>query len=208
VGNAGYGQHDANWIGYVEFFRKEVGLDLNMIEGLSTLTQNTGWYWPFEGLCILTERPNSLSRDDAGRLHNLIGPALRYPDGWSIFAVHGVRVPEYVIARPHEITVADIASESNQEIKRVKIARYGQSKYLLDAGAKEIHRDDFGTLFVAPVSDDEPLVMVKVVNSTPEPDGSFKDYFLRVPPNMKRAREAVAWTFGKKEMDYAPCLET
>lgn len=50
--------------------------------------------------------------------------------------------------------------------------------------------------------------MVKVVNSTPEPDGSMKDYFLRVPPTVKTAREACAWTFGKSENDYAPMIET
>jgi hypothetical protein len=50
--------------------------------------------------------------------------------------------------------------------------------------------------------------MVKVINSTPEPDGRFKDYFLRVPPMMVRARQAVAWTFDKVEHNYAPALET
>ena len=50
--------------------------------------------------------------------------------------------------------------------------------------------------------------MVKVVNSTPEPDGSFKDYFLRVPPEIVRAKQAVAWTFGKKENEYSPALQT
>lgn len=52
------------------------------------------------------------------------------------------------------------------------------------------------------------LVMVKVVNSTPEPDGQFKDYFLRVPPQMRRAKEAVAWTFNKTETKYQPAMET
>ncbi len=50
--------------------------------------------------------------------------------------------------------------------------------------------------------------MVKVVNSAPEPDGTFKDYFLRVPPTMQTARQAVAWTFGKESHEYAPVLET
>ena len=50
--------------------------------------------------------------------------------------------------------------------------------------------------------------MVKVVNSTPEYDGTFKDYFLRVPPEMTRARQAIAWTFDKKETDYDPELQT
>ena len=52
------------------------------------------------------------------------------------------------------------------------------------------------------------IVMVKVRNSTPEPDGSVKDYWLRVPPDMKTARSAVAWTFGMERNEYAPMMET
>ena len=50
--------------------------------------------------------------------------------------------------------------------------------------------------------------MVQVTNSTPEPDGSFKDYWLRVPPDTERAKQAVAWTFGKTEADYDVALQT
>jgi hypothetical protein len=52
------------------------------------------------------------------------------------------------------------------------------------------------------------MVMVKVVNSTPEADGSMKDYFLRVPPTITTARGAVAWTFSKTETEYEPAIET
>ena len=38
--------------------------------------------------------------------------------------------------------------------------------------------------------------VVEVVNATPEPDGSYRHYFLQVPPGVRTAREAVAWTFG------------
>jgi hypothetical protein len=55
---------------------------------------------------------------------------------------------------------------------------------------------------------DEDLVMVKVVNSTAEPDGSFKDYYIRVPPNTRSARGAVAWSFGKEENEYDPAVQT
>jgi hypothetical protein len=51
---------------------------------------------------------------------------------------------------------------------------------------------------------DEPLVVVKVENSTPEPDGSRKLYFLTVPPDMKTCKQAVAWTFNKDGKDYNP----
>ncbi len=54
----------------------------------------------------------------------------------------------------------------------------------------------------------EAIVAVEVLNSTPEPDGSFKRYLLRVPPAMQRARQAVAWTFGMTESEYLPELES
>ncbi len=54
----------------------------------------------------------------------------------------------------------------------------------------------------------QPLVMVEVVNSTPEPDGRFKHYWLRVPPAVGTAREGVAWSFGMAAEKYAPQLET
>ena len=50
--------------------------------------------------------------------------------------------------------------------------------------------------------------MVKVVNSTAEPDGSFKDYYLRVPPAITKARDAVAWTFDVSPEEYAVEAQT
>ena len=39
-------------------------------------------------------------------------------------------------------------------------------------------------------------MLVEVLNATAEQDGTRKTYFLRVPPTVRTAREAVAWTFG------------
>ena len=41
-----------------------------------------------------------------------------------------------------------------------------------------------------------------------EPDGSFKHYALRVPANIERPRDAVAWTFGLAPAEYRPAVET
>ena len=76
-------------------------------------------------------------------------------------------------------------------------------------GATLLHQDDWGQLYRAEIAGDEPLVMVKVVNSTPEPDGHFKDYWLRVPPTMQTAHRAVAWTCGfDRAEDYVPVRQT
>src|ERR1039458_1453249 len=91
----------------------------------------------------------------------------------------------------------------NVEARRCAIERYGAERFLRDSQAEKVHSDDYGELYRKKCVG-EQLSMVKVVNASPEQDGSFKDYFLRVPPEMTTAREAVAWTFGLEgeEMRY------
>ena len=43
---------------------------------------------------------------------------------------------------------------------------------------------------------------------SPEPDGTFRTYFLRVPPTVTTARGGIAWTFDLSEQDYLPLEQT
>jgi hypothetical protein len=187
---------------------RELGVDTSLLDGHYEFTQCAGFSLLFWEWALVSDRPTLIHRDDRGRLHCESGPAIAYPDGFSVYAVHGVRVPADVIENPSSVTVERIERETNAEVRRVMIERYGQARYLVDAGAQAVHEDDYGVLYRKEILGDEALVMVKVVNSTAEPDGSYKDYFLRVPPTIQRAREAVAWTFGKAEADYAPAIQT
>jgi hypothetical protein len=102
----------------------------------------------------------------------------------------------------------EIESEPNIEVRRLMIDLYGVGRYLAETKARLVHTDECGELYKRLQLDDEDLVVVKVINSTAEPDGTFKEYFLRVPPQMKTAREAVAWSFGLSEAEYKPDIET
>jgi len=42
--------------------------------------------------------------------------------------------------------------------------------------------------------------MVEVANATPEPDGTRRAYWLRVPPDMRTARQAVAQAGGRLDL--------
>jgi hypothetical protein len=213
-----YGSHDASILAFHSYFREVLGLtaQTEKLSGLWELAQSAGWAIPCGGVCWVSERHHVLQRDDRGRLHCLTGPAVAYPDGFAIYAVRGVRVPDYVIELSRDIDVASIDAEANAEVRRVMIELYrhgeevsGAAAYFRDAGGERLDHDErYGTLWRRNVPDDEPMVMVEVVNSTPEPDGSRKRYWLRVPPQMRTAREAVAWTFGKSPQEYAPAAET
>ena len=170
VGASAYGQHDASWLGFYEFFRIVCGLtdQTEKLTGLIEQAKSAGWFLPHANICWVSERHNILARDERGSLHSVSGPACAYPDGWSIYAVHGVRVPADIIEDRPSITIARIDAEQNSEIRRVMMELYGYDRYILDSGSEPIHADDYGTLYRKSVKDDEDIVMVSVINSTPE----------------------------------------
>jgi len=106
--------------------------------------------------------------------------------------------PPNVIERPEGLTVEHIQAEGNVEIRRVMFQRYGQERYLRAAGAQGVHADHTGVLWRCEIPGDEPLVMVEVRNSTPEPDGTHRTYWLRVPPrpalHTRRLLGVSRWT--------------
>lgn len=129
---------------------------------------------------------------------------------WLVIAlsIRGVAIPERVARRDYTIT--DALAEPNAEIRRIMLERLPSDAIL--TALEEVHRDDFGILYkeadARRWARPHHLAYVKVVNSTPEPDGSFKDYILRVPPEISTARAAVAWTFGLKEDQYQPIAQS
>ena len=158
------------------------------------------------------------NRNKALQLHNEHGAALAFADGLSVYAIHGVRVPEVVIEKPKSITVKMISDEANAEVRRIMIDRFGRERWLKDSGAQKIHRDEFGTLYQLGHE-----MAVEVVNSTPGSDGTRKKYLLWVDPNgyggIRTAREAVAWTWRtghdpdsphmfERPEDYGPAFES
>lgn len=172
------------------------------------LSQNCFGLLCLDNVVFACEKPEIFAIDDSGRLHCESGPAFVFADGFSGYAWHGVFVERGIIEEPEAITVAEIESCANAELRRVLIERYGPSRYIIDSGAEEVSSDECGTLYKKEVPGDEALVFVKVKNSTPEPDGQYRDYFLRVPPEISSARQAVAWTFALETEDYNPLVET
>lgn len=204
----GFGHLDASWIAYYDVLAKLGITGTEPLDGIKQLTQSSGWWWPYENICFLTRRPVEMHRDNRGRLHNETGMAIRYADGWGFYAWHGILVPEYVILLPEPIDHEMINAEPNAEVRRVLIERFGLDNYLKEGMVLKVHQDQCGALYRMNLRGDEPILVVRVVNSTAEPDGTFNEYFLRVPPEMIRARQAVAWTFGLTEEEYAPLIQT
>ncbi|MEV6279079.1 DUF6745 domain-containing protein [Nocardia sp. NPDC051832] len=194
------GQHDAPWLAAFDTSGR--------LAGLAEVARHAGWWWPFENAVVLCERPLHLERDEAGRLHCGTGPALIFPDGFALYAWSGMPVPATFLSELGDLTPARIRTEENAELRRVMLEYFGYERYLAESDAQPVHRDETGILWRIPLPDDEDVVMVEVVNSTAEPDGTFRTYWLRVPPNTRTAKEGVAWTFELAADSYQPLRQT
>jgi hypothetical protein len=199
-----------DWLATYDFFGRACGVAaVERLRGLMEVARAAGWWWwPQRSAVVLCERPEALHLDDRGRLHSGRGPAVAYPDGWGIWAWHGVRVPRPVIENPDSVPVRDVLGEVDVEVRRAMIERVGHERLLRDGGARRVSQDDAGILWRLELEDDEPLVCVEVTDATAGADAAFRRYVLRVPPDVRSPREAVAWTFGVDSGDYRPAIET
>jgi len=212
----GYGSQDADWLSWFAFWSKEAGLKCGrQLYGLRAVNGACGWWWPFENVCVVTDRPAEIYLDVEGRLHNATGPAIRYRDGFGVYAWKGRRVEREVLLGA--VTVERIEEERNAEIRRILVERYGASAYVRDAGAVEVASDEYGTLYRKDQEGDEPIFVVKVICPT-----TGHEYFLGVDPAAyggsaalsARAAVASTWRRGdgslafKSPADYSPEVET
>ena len=222
-----YGQHDASWLGFYDYFHDACGLGdkTEKLSGLWSLAKSAGWALPHANICWVTERHTILKLDNRGRLHSLDGPACAYPDGWAIHAVHGVRVPADIIEQRSSITVDRIKAASNAEVRRVMIELFGEDRWIVESGMRPVAHDEvFGTLYVQPQDAGAPIAKLHVTDRSPQPDGTFRRYWLDINPShydgdagrIPQAASASTWrtSEGGKELlfqdwrEYQPAIET
>jgi len=196
-----YGQHDASWLAAYDYFREVLGLykETEPLYGLFELAKSANWELPYANICFVSECPAEIHQDDRWRLHNETGPALRYPDGWSIWAWHGIRVPQRVIEQPLELTVQEALKESNADIRRVMFVRIGGERLAKEMKKRIIDRDLDVSGHPRELFEIEGIADTRFVSLV---DMSGKHYpAAPVPPQVNTCAEAVAWRHRYIEID-------
>jgi hypothetical protein len=208
-GTAVWGQHEAGACAFYDFFRTVNGLvaETDKFAGIDALARSAGWAIPHSNICWVSERHNVLVRDEQSRLHNAGGPAVAFPDGWAIYAWHGVRVPQEWIMRPDELTPETVLRAPNLEHRRAGIEMLGWDRMLGQLNARIIDQD--------PDPKVGTLLEVDLPGATAG-DPTFKAQFLRVQcgtgrqfalgvdpaAGAKTALDAQAWLQGLSREDF------
>jgi len=169
--------------------------------------------------------------DDEGRLHRDDGPAWISPTriiwyqhgrkhgvdadihGTLQFYYQNVRIPQLfhrAIRQPRLLTVEEVLGHPNAECRYVGIRILGLDRLREDPRCRlvDVCTKTGMELFAIQGVFRDPVCYLKVVNATPEADGSRKPYFLCVPPTIRTCADGVAWTFRLPAAAYHPGQET
>ena len=189
-----YGQHDAHWLGFYEFFRNVTNLisETRPVDGLIEFAQHAGWAIPHEKICWISERTEIVCQDDQKRLHCINGPAVRYPDGWELYYLWGVKVPrEWIMQSPNEMNVAQFASIKNAEQRAVYIRKMGIHK-LYDHGTIIHSQEGYDLVDMQTLLDlDRPAPYLFMTNPS-----TGEKHAEGVAPECRTVDEAINWRAG------------
>ena len=168
------------------------------LDPLIELSKNCGWWIPYENICIIQHRHTELHFSADGQLHNESGMSVKYRDGWGLWSINGVSVDEQIVMSPETQTINQITSEGNEDIKRVRIERYGWQRFMAESDATVIdsRRNEIENTKEMLVECGGMRALVCHCPST------GRVYFLERPSDITTCEQAEAWGRSNDETRY------
>lgn len=109
-----------------------------------------------------------------------------------------------LLLKGDQLTAQDVVNCRNAVIRAQLLRDFGPERLIAELGGKVIHQE--GTSQLIHVNMGKHLEHMRLVKVQDASTGEF--YLLRVPPNMKTCKQAIAWTFELEEEEYDPVIET
>lgn len=162
-----YGSHDVAWLWKYKFYEEQLNiefdkivdsetgktLDISIVRPWIDFAYVGGWAVLMNELALVCDKPCECHLKNGVR-HKDGGPFLRYADGFQLFALNGVDVPEWLATTPAaDLKASDINRLANEEQKREFIIKFTWDRWALESGAKVIHTLDEYELIETAVSD-------------------------------------------------------
>lgn len=188
-----HGQHDSFWLSRYDYMQRVLGIEfLYTLEGLKKYSTSAGWGLLFENLSLVSERTNVCNAVENG-LHCESGPVVRYPDGYSLYALNRIVVPkEYVETPADELDCELVIREDNVERRRELVRKIGIERIFKELNAKildswngyELMELNIKGMWIRPI-------YLKMNNPS-----SGELHIEGVPPEIKTCKEALSWRVG------------
>ena len=102
------------------------------------------------------------------------------------------------ITEDMEISASEILNMANAELQQRALSGFGYERFIYESNAEILHTNGDDKLFAV-----GNMRFVGVRDSS-----TSRQYILRVPPDIKRVTQGIAWTFDMTENQYKPLIET
>ncbi len=122
------GNLDSYTYAFFEYFEKVLNVDYGNVKDTWQWWQSTskfGLIYPLDEVCIISQKPTEINLVN-NKLHADGKPALQYADGFCVWSLNGVRVPQYLAETPaSNLDIEFFKKEQNADIKAEFIRKYG-----------------------------------------------------------------------------------
>ncbi len=187
-------------------FCSEIGVryskkDSEILNLWAESAKSSCWWWPYENICVVSERPAEIhmvsipGQSFHFQLHRDNGPSVRFRDGWAIWSLNGVTVPQSVVETPAaDLDPRLILSEKNAEVRREIVRKIGADRVVSELGGKELDTWGNYSLVTLDLGDGRHRPYLKMLNpsiGTWHVDG--------VHPDCRTVENALEWRNGTKE---------
>ncbi len=132
--HASFGQRDTYWLACMDFYSTSKYLGpRTVLASLMRIVGSCGLFMPGANQehIGLFERPATIHLDERRRPHCMDGPAIRYRDGFGVYAIHGVPVPgKYIKTPADQINLEELIQEQNAEVRMAVFSKVGFEQLL------------------------------------------------------------------------------
>lgn len=164
-----------------------------------SLSKHCGWIYFFEDTCIICDRPSKILFDREGRIHGEGEPAIQFVDGFSVYAYHGVWIPEkYGQIPSNQWQSRWLLEAEDAELRQVLIQAIGYTRMCQELDAIQLDAWQAYTLLKINLNEEidnffwsvephkQPIHLLKMTDSS---TGSI--HVRRVSPDISSVREAI-----------------
>lgn len=138
------GQENSYWVNFYLFIIRVLKVkpkkdDYRKLCLWENISKSCFWWWPFENVCIISDRPEEIHWNDQKVLHNANGPSVRFRDGWELYMLNGVKMTKEDVMTPaNQLNAQEILKRQNVDQRRELIRKVGIESMLNELKTKVI----------------------------------------------------------------------
>jgi hypothetical protein len=187
------GSFDSNIFSFYDFFINETDVtitdEMMRLYKIYSKTLNIGLMYPFDDVCLISQKPSAIHFNESGVIHCDGGPAIEYADGFSVYILNGVRVKkEYAVTPWDQLDPQSVIKETNAEVRRELVRKIGIERVVKKLGAKVVDKEESYELLLLDIGDENKRPYLKMINPS---TGTY--HIEGVPPGTKTVKDAIAW---------------